>query len=56
MKLFQWTLLLPTIALTLVLAGCANEETEVLPLDDSMQVDEGYAEESYESSTDPSAN
>ena len=56
MKLVQWTLLLPTIALTLVLVGCSSDEPEVLPLDESMQVDESYEEDSYDSSSDPSAN
>lgn len=58
MQLKKIAILLPVIALACFVAGCGSgSKTEVLPVDPAAAVDDAtYSEESYGSSTDPSAN
>jgi len=58
MPLKKFATLLPVLALACFVAGCGSgSKTEVLPVDPASAVDEAtYADESYGSSTDESAN
>lgn len=49
--------LVPMVVFACLLTGCGGNDTEVLPVDPAAAVnEETYSQESYGTSTDPSAN